>query len=140
MPIHDWTRVNAGLFHDFHQSWTVTLRNALNAGVLLRQKIHLLVIDLFPPSARDPHGIHKAIWDEFQEEDFELPPDKLLTLASYDAGPLRVAYIEPIAVGDVLPAMPLFLKPEYYVPAPLEASYQATWNLFPAALRGLLEN
>jgi hypothetical protein len=34
MPIHDWTRVDAGLFHDFHQSWTVALRNALNAGGL----------------------------------------------------------------------------------------------------------
>src|SRR5437868_1802425 len=34
MPIHDWTRVDAGLFHDFHQSWTVTLRNALNTGSL----------------------------------------------------------------------------------------------------------
>src|SRR5881392_1333485 len=34
MPIHDWTRVDAGLFHDFHQSWTVALRNALNAGLL----------------------------------------------------------------------------------------------------------
>jgi hypothetical protein len=21
MPIHDWTRVDAGIFHDFHQSW-----------------------------------------------------------------------------------------------------------------------
>ena len=20
MPVHDWTRVDAGLFHDFHQS------------------------------------------------------------------------------------------------------------------------
>ena len=34
MPIHDWTRVDSGLFHDFHQSWTVALRDALNAGVL----------------------------------------------------------------------------------------------------------
>ena len=34
MPIHDWTRVDAGLFHDFHQRWTVSLSNALNAGVL----------------------------------------------------------------------------------------------------------
>ena len=22
MPVHDWTRVDAGLFHDFHQGWT----------------------------------------------------------------------------------------------------------------------
>jgi hypothetical protein len=243
MPIHDWTRVDAGLFHDFHQSWTVALRNALNAGCLpkgyfalveqriqgpipdvltlqlssepegpdngnnavglavatappqarlvrrseaeiyagkanritvrhrhgdvvavieivspgnkasrnelrafvektadlIRQNIHLLVIDLFPPGPRDPWGIHKAIWDEFQEEDFELPPDKPLVLAAYDAGPPRVAYIEPVAVGDVLPDRPLFLKPGHYVPAPLEATYQTTWNAFPTVLKGLLE-
>jgi len=176
MPIHDWTRVDAGLFHDFHQSWTVALRNALNAGglppdyfalveqrihgpipdvltlelsprskgpsqgvggltvakapprtrvirrteaeiyagkanritvrhrhgdvvavvemvspgkkgsraefrafveksaELLRQGVHLVVIDLFPPGKRDPQGIHKALWDEFEEEELELPP------------------------------------------------------------------
>lgn len=34
MPIHDWTRVDAGLFHDFHQGWTIALRNALNSGAL----------------------------------------------------------------------------------------------------------
>ncbi|HMF12773.1 MAG TPA: DUF4058 family protein [Gemmataceae bacterium] len=241
MPVHDWTRVDAGLFHDFHQSWTVAIRNALNAGILpseyfalveqnirgpipdvltlqlatppegpgngavalavattpprtrlvkrneadiyakkanritvrhrhgdvvavveilspgnkgsraelralveksaelLRQGIHLLVIDLFPPSRRDPQGVHKLIWDEFVEEDFELPPDKPLTLAAYDAGPPRVAYVEPIAEGDALPDMPLFLKPEVYVPAPLEATYQTTWSTFPVALKGLLE-
>lgn len=241
MPIHDWTRVDAGLFHDFHQSWTVALRDALNLGGLppsyfalveqriqgpipdvltlqlsprgeepsngrvglavattpprtrlirrseaeiyagkanritvrhrhgdvvavieivspgnkasraqlrafmeksadlIHQNVHLLVIDLFPPGPRDPQGIAKAIWNEFQEEDFELPPDKPLMLASYDAGPPRVAYIEPVAVGDVLPDLPLFLKPGFYVPAPLETTYQTTWKAFPAALKGLLE-
>ena len=34
MPIHDWTRVRANRFHDFHQSWTVEICNALNAGRL----------------------------------------------------------------------------------------------------------
>jgi hypothetical protein len=240
MPVHDWTRVDAGLFHHFHQNWTTALGNALNSGALppdyfalveqyirgpipdvltlklslgteppsngttalavatapprtrlvrrneadryagkanrltvrhrhgdvvavveiispgnkgsraefralveksaelLRQGIHLLLIDLFPPGPRDPQGIHKALWDEFQEEDFALPPDKPLTLAAYDAGPPRVAYVEPLAVGDMLPAMPLFLKPEFYVPAPLEATYQATWDVFPTPLKGLL--
>jgi hypothetical protein len=240
MPIHDWTRVEAGLFHAFHQSWTVFLCNALNAGglpadyfalpeqnirgpipdvltlqlvpgaegpsngaagwavatapprtrmvrrsetelyadkanritvrhrhgdvvavieivspgnkgsraelrsfvektaELIRQKVNVLVIDLFPPGPRDPWGIHKAIWDEFQEEDFELPPDKPLILAAYDARP-RVAYIDPVAVGDALPDMPLFLGPEFYVPAPLETTYQTTWNAFPAVLKQLLE-
>jgi Protein of unknown function (DUF4058) len=34
MPIHDWTRVNAGLFHHFHQSWIARLSEVLNSGVL----------------------------------------------------------------------------------------------------------
>jgi hypothetical protein len=34
MPIHDWTRVRPNRFHDFHQSWTIAICNALNAGQL----------------------------------------------------------------------------------------------------------
>lgn len=34
MPIHDWSRVSAGTFHDFHVAWTIELRNALNERVL----------------------------------------------------------------------------------------------------------
>jgi Protein of unknown function (DUF4058) len=241
MPVHDWTRVDAGLFHAFHHRWIDALCDALNTGGLppnyfalpeqtikgpipdvltlhlpagaepasngrvgvavasapprtrvrrqtgedlyagkanrvavrhrhgdvvavieivspgnkgsraefralveksadlIRQHVHLLIIDLFPPSKRDPQGIHKAIWDEFREEDFELPPDKPLTLASYSAGQVKTAYVEPIAVNDVLPDMPLFLEPEIYVPALLEATYQTTWSLFPAPLKVLLE-
>jgi hypothetical protein len=240
MPIHDWTRVDAGTFHHFHHRWTAALCDALNTGGLppdyfamaeqvaggpipdvltlrlrdrgpqadsgpggvalatspprarhvarveadlysrkanrvtirhrhgrviavieivspgnkssrdalrafvekltdlLRQGIHLLVVDLFPPGPRDPQGIHKAIWDELQEEPFELPADKPLTVVSYSAGPVTVAYVEPVAVGDELPAMPLFLEPEAYVPAPLEATYQTAWAVFPAVLKDLL--
>jgi hypothetical protein len=34
MPIHDWTRVGAGTWHDFHLAWIAELRNALNGGLL----------------------------------------------------------------------------------------------------------
>ena len=34
MPVHDWARVDANLFHDFHQTWTISIRNALNGGLL----------------------------------------------------------------------------------------------------------
>ena len=34
MPVHDWARVYAGLFHDFHQTWSIYLKNALNGGML----------------------------------------------------------------------------------------------------------
>lgn len=213
MPIHDWSRVDAGLFHAFHLGWIVGLSQALNSGLLpsghyalpepsiggqaadvlplnspedlicahkadritvrnghdhiiavveivspgnkssnsalrsfvekavklLDQGIHLLVIDPFRPTKRDPKGIHKAIWDEFLDEDFEPPIGLPLTLVSYDAGPPLTAYVEPVAIGDVLPDMPLFLKPGFHVSAPLEASYQTTWGRFPAPMKKLLE-
>jgi DNA ligase-1 len=34
MPIHDWTRVHAGIFHDFHLAWIGEIRRALNSGLL----------------------------------------------------------------------------------------------------------
>jgi hypothetical protein len=34
MPVHDWTRVKAGIFHDFHTVWIGGIRNALNEGLL----------------------------------------------------------------------------------------------------------
>ncbi len=66
-------------------------------------------------------------------------PDKRLTLAAYEAVQPLTAYVEPVAVGDPLPDMPLFLKPEIYVPAPLETTYRATWQGFPRPLKRLLE-
>lgn len=217
MPIHDWTRVDAGLFHAFHLGWTVALSDALNSGNLppdyyaliapgsrdpipdglavparflrrpeaeicahkanhvsvrhrggrivsvleiispgnkgsrkelrefveksidlLHQGIHLLLIDLFPASKRDPQSIHSAIWQEFQDEPFEMLSDKPLTLVAYTAGPTKAAYFEPTGVGDVLSDMPLFLTTESYVSAPLEQTYQRAWASFPNALKPLL--
>lgn len=242
MPVHDWTRVDAGLFHDFHQAWTTSLRNELNGGVLpanyfalieqrtpgpipdvltleltpqsgenadegggvavaaappktslvhrsdcevyaakasrivirhrhgrvvaiieivspgnkesvadlrdfvdkaatfIQKGVNMLVLDLFPPSKRDPFGIHKAIWDQFSEEDVKLPAGKPLTLASYDSGTCRVAYVSFVGVGDKLPDMPVFLRPEHYVSVPLEKTYQAAWEFFPGALKPLLSD
>lgn len=34
MPVHDWTRVEAGIFHDFHTVWIGQIRSALNGGLL----------------------------------------------------------------------------------------------------------
>jgi hypothetical protein len=203
MPIHDWSRVDPNVFHDFHQAWTIGIHNALNGGLLpkgysamveqqvfrsdaeifaargntvaihhplgrvvcvieivspsnkgsrsalqsfvnkavdlLRQGVNLLVVDLFPPSNRDPQGIHKAIWDEIQDQPFELPADKRLTLAAYVAGLTKTAYVELANMGDSIPDMPAWLNEKSYVPAPLEATYQATWASCPEAMRDLVE-
>jgi len=34
MPVHDWTRVDPGTFHDFHTRWIAHLTEALNGGLL----------------------------------------------------------------------------------------------------------
>jgi hypothetical protein len=238
MPIHDWTRAEAGDFHHFHQTWIPLLAAALNDGGLphefmalaeqvtgrpipdvvtlearsprgspgagalarapapsarviqkferinyakradrvvirhgrgrvvaiieimspgnkdsrhatrsfvekaadiLSQGIHLVVVDLFPPTPRDPQGIHKAIWDEFGDEPFDFLADKPLTVASYIGGDLPTAYVESVGVGDRLPAIPLFLTEYDHVPCPLDATYEQAWRVFPAMLKEIFE-
>lgn len=245
MPIHDWTSVPHGIFHDFHQDWTVCLKHALNGGILpngyyalveqasagrhpdvltfevarpttqpdgngsrsapggggvltladapprvgivasvepdgfaqksnrvlmfdetdevvsvieivspgnkssryrfesfiekaltlLRSGIHLLLVDLFPPTPRDPEGMHAAIWSRIVDYEFRLPPGKPLMVASYSSGVAQRAFAEAVAVGDPLPEMPLFLDAECYVNLPLEQTYQATFDAVPKRWR-----
>lgn len=239
MPVHDWTLVSSGTFHNFHFLWTAALANRLNAGILpagffamaeqivagpeadvlmlrtrtqpepdtggvavapppqasfvfpaaqeneryagrarriavhhglgnvvaiieivspgnkdskhavrafvtkavdlIRQGVNLLVVDLFPPGPRDPHGLHPAIWEEFADQAFALPTERPLTIASYQAGEGRTAYVEPISVGARLPDMALFLYNGNYVKVPLEETYQATWSSLPRELKQLVE-
>jgi len=40
---------------------------------LLERGIHLLVVDLFPPTRGDPQGIHPAIWSGIHAEPFAPP-------------------------------------------------------------------
>ncbi len=34
MPVHDWSRVEAGIFHHFHHAWVDEIARALNRGLL----------------------------------------------------------------------------------------------------------
>ena len=106
----------------------------------LIQGIHLLILDLFPPGPADPQGLHGELWSQFNDEPFALPPDKRLTLAAYAASALPVAYIEPIAVGQELPEMPLFLTSQRYINVPLEATYRAAYEGVPERWRRVIED
>ena len=190
MPVHDWSRVEAGIFHSFHNAWITHLEEALNGGLLptdyyalgeqhagrfvtdlltlhtsrpndnpplspwvgglalaeapptvrrqltgietyrqLRRTlairhisghrlialveiasqanedrpesvevfvaktvealdlgVHVLLIDILLPGRHDPRGLHGAIWNEFDEAPYDLPPAEPFTLASYTAG------------------------------------------------------
>jgi hypothetical protein len=197
MPIHDWSRVDANLFHDFHQAWSVAIRTALNAGLLpkgysalvenadqsqaspnritiqrplgrrvsaieilsprdkltqrslqamvdqivrlVRQGIHVLVIDLFVPSLRAPANIHHAIWSELNGGPFTPSTGKPLSLVAYISKSSIEAHVKLVALGDELPSMPAFLDVQRYIQVPLEATYQATWASCPENMRALVE-
>ncbi len=247
MPIHDWTRVEAGIFQDFHHAWIEQIKRTLNRGVLpedyyalaeqravgfgpdvltlqskdepggvgpdlaprgdeggglmlsppkarlavetdmefyrrkqstvtvrhvsgdrvvaiveivspgnkasahairafldkaaelLERRLHLLILDLFPPGPRDPSGLHGALWELVAGQQYEAPSDKPLTLAAYESDWTLRAFIEPVAVGDSLPEMPLFLIPGGHVVVPLDNTYQDAFDAVPRRWRNVLE-
>jgi len=106
----------------------------------LLQGIHLLIVDLQPPGRNDPHGIHGAIWSQLQSTAYTAPPEKPLTLAAYAASSRPKAYVEPIAVGDLLLDMPLFIKEGVYVNVPLERTYMEAYGTVPSRWRNVIEN
>ena len=99
---------------------------------LLRAGIHLLIVDLFPPGRRDPQGLHNRLWAEFEDHPYDVPEGRPLTLAGYVAGACPEAFVQPMAVGQPLAEMPLFLSDERYITVPLEATYLAAWGDVPA--------
>jgi hypothetical protein len=118
-------------------------RNGFRAFVnkvceLLEQRIHLLLIDPFPPTRRDPEGIHAAILSEVSNETFQPPADKPLTFVAYETGLTTRAWIEPAAVGAPLPPMPLYLEPDRYVMVPLEETYTTAFSAMPLRWRRVL--
>jgi hypothetical protein len=244
MPVHDWTRVDAGIFHDFHHEWISTIKRAFNgilkgteyyalaeqvagglgpdvltlqlpatpgskrkngkprsAGVavaeappklryhitnpaawyaakkksvtirhvsehrvvavleivspgnkssrgavnaflkktqdLLAAGVHFAMVDVFPPTRRDPEGLHPLVWGE-DDDTFRFDPAKPLTCASYVGG-LISAFVEPVAVGDKLPALPVFLTSHDYIEAPLETTYKAAFDAVPDFWREKLQ-
>lgn len=53
MPIHDWTRVKAGIFHHFRQAWIGMIARALNQGLLPPGHYALAEQSTFPSSDRN---------------------------------------------------------------------------------------
>jgi len=105
----------------------------------IEQGIHLLVVDPYPPGTLDPSGIHGAIWNEIDPSaPFHFPDARRLTLASYCAARPPQAYVEPLAIGMVLPGMALFLDSRWYVTVPLESTYCAAWEAIPVRWRRVL--
>lgn len=105
---------------------------------LLEYRIHLLIVDPLPPGERDPCGVHASIWEQVQGDAFHLPADQPLTLAACECDATTRAYVETIAVGQLLPDMPLFLEPNGCVMVPLEATYLTAFAAMPQRWRNVL--
>jgi hypothetical protein len=243
MPVHDWTRVSDGTFHDFHYSWVLEIKRALKRGLLpkgyyvmaeqlggdlgapdvltlqatstepasdgslsgtatltqsppvvharariprdpyarlqrtvvirhtsndrivalieilsagnkssrhairsfldkataaLDAGVHLLLVDVHPPGPRDPNGIHGVLMNEIGTEDYVLDRARPLTAVAYTAGATVEAFVGHFAVGEPIPAMPLFLTPENYIQVPLESAYNAAWEDVPPQYQQVL--
>ncbi len=105
----------------------------------IRGRVHVLVVDLFSPTRRDPFGIHQAIWDHFEDDEpLEAAPPQNRFFASYDADGVNTAYIETLGIGDSLPAMPLFIAPGAHIPVPLEDTYTQACAGTPKSVRLLV--
>jgi hypothetical protein len=119
---------------------SATVRDFVHKAVsALQQEIHLLVVDLHPPGSFDPEGMHGAIWDDLYGQLYQVPEDRPLTLAAYAVNGMPRAYVEPIAVGMILPDMPLFLSSDRYVNVPLEATYVQGYRGLSELWREMLE-
>ena len=66
-------------------------------------------------------------------------PEKPLVLASYGADLAVRAYVETVALGEALPAMPLFLEPGGHVELPLEPTCRAAFAALPRRRQRVLE-
>jgi hypothetical protein len=62
MPIHDWTRVDHGTFHDFHQGWATAIRSALNNGLLPPNYEARIEPHAVPPTPEFELDLHLRLW------------------------------------------------------------------------------
>ena len=257
MPLHDWTRVTAGTFHDFHSAWITFLRQSLNGGLLppdyyamgeqvagsihpdvltlreadaitaetadfdqshddplapgggtavlsieaapprvaltqrldeladaarrqrrvvirhtpgddivaiieivspsnrhnaanvaslvdkitgaVRDGVHAVLIDLFPADRLAPAGVHSLIWSSLGGGGYTPPTGRDRIGVSYEAADFAEAYVQPLALDDPLPPLPLFLKPGHYVPLPLAETYDQAYEGFPRRFKRSIE-
>ncbi len=101
--------------------------------------VHVALIDLFPPRRADgPGGLIGAASEACGFEDYDPPSEKPLCVASIVAADPRRLYAEPLAVGDALPDLPIFLTPGRWVPVPLASTYAAAWEATPKRWRKVI--
>jgi hypothetical protein len=106
---------------------------------LMAKGVHLLILDVHRPTARDPRGIHSVISEALTGDEFLPPEGEPLTAVAYEAALPPKAYIEPMRVGGTLPDMPVFLRPGLHVSLPLEETYMRAYQEVPPRWRRVID-
>jgi len=160
MPIHDWSRVPAELFHHFHQLWAGSICNALNAGrlpkgfyALVEQHAAGVIPDVVtlqrgpgPGDRRNPPGgiagAEAPPNPRFvsQASDKDVYAAKVDRIAIYNSLGDVVSVIELVSPGNKNSrhAIRSFVEKTLEFLAALETTYLATWETCPEPLRELI--
>ena len=229
MQIHDWTRVTAGTFHDFHSSWITHIKEALNLNLLppgfyamaeqhagqtvpdiltltspewtshdrvessdedyvlgghsddnppqgavaladappqvtvrsvvsestvyrekrrtisIRQEPHnrvVAMIEIISPGSKDgSRAIHEFVAKsiEVMDSGIHLLVVNLFPTSACNPEGIHALLWEPIAVGQEMRDMPIFLDPAWYVNVPLASTYESAWRGVPKPFQRMLE-
>jgi hypothetical protein len=113
-------------------------RYARKVAGQLERGVNVLVVDVYPQVGNGSRRVADAIWNVVSSAEFNLPPERPLTVAAFATGRQNRAFVEPLSPGDTLPDMPLFIGPDLFVPAPLEASYVHAFDGVPRHFRAMI--
>jgi len=94
---------------------------------LLTSQIHVSFVDVFPPTARAPQGLHPIVWEDAGGDCFAFNPAQPLLSAAYVAVEYR-AYLDPFAIGEPLPSLPVFLTPFEHITVDMETTYRVAFE------------
>lgn len=203
MPLHDWTRVEAGIFHAFHHRWISAISDVLNEGILPPEYYALpeqfaagfgpdvlalqgsrendvSIASGGPVAEGGPRAaLAQPAFQATAQTDMEfyhrkqnsivvrhVSGDRVVAMIEIDSpgnkstrhafrsfiekatqlleNGVHLLLIDPfppgqIAVGDPLPDMPLFLKPNACVTLPLESTYLTDFAAQPLRWRQVLD-
>lgn len=108
---------------------------------ILHEGVSLVIIDLQAATATVPSGFHDLVSRAYGEEPPSRSADRPLEAIAYEVLESRTvrSHVVPLACGDALPEMPVFLRPRRFVRLPLERTYSEAFQGLPAQFRRVLE-
>ena len=143
MPVHDWNRVDPGIFHDFHHEWISVTRRELNR--ILRGSDYYALAVKWPtadPESICEHGIPmlaaivvRHVSDPRVVAVLEIVSPGNATreraIQSMLTSQIPVSFVDvfsPTAIGEPLPSLPVILTPFEHITVDMETTYRVAFE------------